>query len=253
MNNGADMKVVIIDDEKHGRDTIKHLLKKHFSEIEIAGEADNVENAITVIENTGPDVIFLDIELTDGTGFDVLDAFDEISFEIIFATAYNYYAIKAIKFSALDYLLKPVEQEEFISSIEKAKEKLKSGADKKDNINFLKEQIERSVPDKIALPSESGFTFIKIDNIIRCRAESNYTKFILAGGKPVVVSRTLKEYEELFKDYDFFRVHNSHLVNMAHVRKYLKGKTPRIVMSDGSEVDISSRKKTEFLKQFARL
>lgn len=250
-NDSENLRIVIVDDEKHGRDIIKSLLNKHFPEAEICGEAANVASSIELIDKCNPDIVFLDIELTDGTGFDILESMEEIPFEIIFATAYNYYAIKAIRFAALDYLLKPVDEKELVAAMKKAIMKIGESLNKTDHINLLKEQIGKPAPDKIALPTDKGFTFIMISDIVRCQAESNYTRFVLTKGSPVLVSRTLKEYEDLLKEYDFFRVHNSHLVNMAHVRKYQKGKTPSIVMSNGDEVELSARKKNTFLQQFA--
>jgi two-component system LytT family response regulator len=248
------LKVAIVDDEKHGRETIKTLISRNFPDIEICGEADTVASAIELLAKCTPDILFLDIELSDGTGFDILETLhDDIQFEIIFATAFNYYAIKAIKFSALDYLLKPVDVAEFISAVENAICKIANSNYKSQNINFLKKQLTKQSPDKVALPTETGYIFVLIDEIIRCHAESNYTTFFMKDGKSFLISRTLKEYEELLKDNNFFRVHNSHLINMAYVMKYIKGKTPRVVMSDGTEVEISSRKRDEFLKNFAKL
>ena len=253
MNNEIEkLRIAIIDDEKHGRETIKTLINRNFDDIEICCEADSVASAIKLIENNQPDILFLDIELTDGTGFDILEAVNtDINFEIIFATAFNYYAIKAIKFSALDYLLKPVDVNELIVAIENAKFKILNKINRSQNINFLKKQLSKQATDKISLPTESGYIFVSIDDIIRCQAESNYTTFYFKNGKSVLISHTLKEYEELLKDNKFFRVHNSHLINMSYVVKYLKGKTPRVVMSDGTEIEVSLRKKDEFLRHFA--
>ncbi len=252
--NIENLRVVIVDDERHSREIIRSLISSNFPEIEICGEADSVVSTVKILEKCHTDLLFLDIELADGSGFDVLEAIgEEIRFEIVFVTSYNYYAIKAIKFSALDYLLKPVDNTELVNAIEKAKARIINGNHKAPNINLLKNQITKPVPDKIALPAESGFIFVPIDEIIRCQAESNYTRFVLSKGSPVLVSRTLKEYEELLDDNNFFRIHNSHLINMAHVKKYLKGKTPRVVMSDGTEVEVSTRKKDTFLRNFAKI
>jgi two-component system LytT family response regulator len=251
-NEIENLKIAIIDDEKHGRETIKTLIRRHFSEFEICGEADSVASAITLIENNKPDILFLDIELTDGTGFDILEAVKaDTNFEIIFATAFNYYAIKAIKFSALDYLLKPVDVNELVAAIENAKYKILNNINRSQNIKLLRNLLLKQSTDKISLPTDSGYIFVSIDDIIRCQAESNYTTFYFKNGKSVLISHTLKEYEELLRENKFFRVHNSHLINMSYVVKYLKGKTPRVVMCDGSEIEVSLRKKDEFLRHFA--
>ncbi len=251
-NDNNNLKVAIVDDEKHGRETIKSLIRRNFPNIEICGEADSVATAIELLEKCPPDILFLDIELSDGAGFEILEILkDEIQFEIIFATAFNYYAIKAIKFSALDYLLKPVDVNELVAAIENAKFKISNKINRNQNIKFLKNQLLKHSSDKISLPTESGYIFVPIDDIIRCQAESNYTTFYFKNGKSVLISHTLKEYEELLRDNKFFRVHNSHLINMTYVVKYLKGKTPRVVMCDGSEIEVSLRKKDEFLRHFA--
>ena len=245
------LKIAVVDDEKHGRESIKTMIRRNFPDFEICGEADSVASAIKLIENSKPDILFLDIELTDGTGFDILEEVKaDINFEIIFATAFNYYAIKAIKFSALDYLLKPVDVKELVAAIENAKFKISNKINRSQNIHLLKKQLSKQSTDKITLPTESGYIFVSIDDIIRCQAESNYTTFYFKNGKSVLISHTLKDYEELLQDNKFFRVHNSHLINMSYVVKYLKGKTPRVVMSDGTEIEVSIRKKDEFLKYF---
>ncbi len=251
-NKNESISIVIVDDERHGREIIKKAINDNFPYMFDCHEADSVASAIETIKKYQPSIVFLDIELSDGTGFDALDAFEDISFKVIFATAYNYYAIRAIKFSALDYLLKPIDTKELVEGIKKAVNKI-SNENSSKNYNLLKEQKNQPVPEKIALPVENGYEFLKINDIIKCQAESNYTKFYLVNGKSLLICHTLKSYEALLSDFNFCRVHNSFLINMFHVSKYIKGKGGYAIMSDNSEVEISIRKKEQFLHLFAKL
>ncbi|MCX6153792.1 MAG: LytTR family DNA-binding domain-containing protein [Candidatus Kapabacteria bacterium] len=252
-NNEIKYKVIIIDDEKHGRDLLKKFIKEASDDFIIIGEADSVKSGIAIIEATEPDVVFLDIELFDRSGFEILEHFTEIKFSIIFATAYNYYAIKAIKFSALDYLLKPFDPEELALALDKVKEKHENIANGKSRISLAHTQIDKAKPDKIALATDSGYVFIEVNDIVRCLAESNYTRFFLKNKTELLVCHTLKEYEELLEGLDFFRIHKSHLINMKFVQSYIKGKGGSVLMKDGTELDVSTRQKDLFLKQFAKL
>ena len=174
-------------------------------------------------------------------------------FEVIFVTAFSGYAIKAIKCSALDYLLKPIDSKEIISAVQKARIKMLNPNTSIKQINILKEYTKTDSQKKLVVPSEDGYIFLDIENIIRCEAESNYTKFFLTNNNRIIVSKTLKEYDEILSHNNFFRVHKSHLINMNHIKKYLKGKGGFVVMSDGSEIEVSARKKVEFLEFLSRL
>lgn len=244
-------KVVIVDDERHGRDVIKNLFNDYLEEFEIVGEADSIDTAINLITEYSPKLVFLDIELNNHSGFDLLDSFEQINFEVIFATAYNYYAIKAIKFSALDYLLKPIDSEEFVLAIERFKRK--TSLNNIAQLNILKENIKKAKPDKLALPTDNGYVFVTVNDIIRCQGESNYTHFFLKSKSDITTCHTLGEYEDLLADYNFFRVHKSHLINMSHVKGFHKGKSGFVIMNDDTEIEISTRKREEFLDKFTRL
>jgi two-component system, LytTR family, response regulator len=251
--NDNDISIVIIDDEEDSRGIIRLLLEKCNIDYQIAGEGENVTDAISVISEKKPDIVFLDVELGGGTSFDVLEAFDKIDFEVIFITAFNHYAIKAIKFAALDYLLKPIDMKDFKEALEKAirKRQLLSRSDFQ--ISVLKDNINQNEPNLIALPNKDGFVFYKISDIIRCQAESNYTKFYFTKDNKEIIPKTLKEYEELLSENNFCRIHGSHLINMEHVKQYLKGKGGFVIMSDGSEIEVSVRKKDSFLKKFLKI
>ena len=247
------IKGVIVDDEKHGREIIKKMLVAYCPDVEIVGEADSVDGGIEMITMKKPDVVFLDIELSNRSGFEILEHFEDISFEIIFETAFNYYAIKAIKFAALDYLLKPIDTNELIAAIEKLRAKLSLPSNVRTRVNIAKDHLDKPKPEKLALPTETGFVFVKIEDIVFCKADSNYTRFYLKNKSEILTCHTLGEYDELLGDFDFFRIHNTYLVNMHHVQSYQKGKGGFAMMSNGVEIEVSVRRKDAFLKQFAKI
>ncbi|TSA28491.1 MAG: DNA-binding response regulator [Bacteroidetes bacterium] len=239
-------KAIIIDDEKKGRSVVAGILHRLYrDEIQIVAEADRVETALVKIKKHHPDVLFLDIQMPDGTGFDLLERVPKMDFFIIFITAYEQYAVKAFKFSALDFLLKPIDEEELIGAIEKFKKEFQSRTFK-DKLDVLLKN--RSGYEKIALPSQDGIRFVRIKDIVRCESDSNYTRFFLINREKFLVTRTLKEYDELLGSEKFFRIHQSHLINLAYIEKYKKGEGGTVTMEDGSEVEVSRRKKERFLE-----
>ncbi len=241
------IRCVIIDDERESRTVVSNILTGCCPEVKIAGEADGVKSGLTLIGKTRPDVVFLDIRINDGTAFDLLEQINWTNFHIVFITAYEQYAIRAIRFSAIDYILKPVDPGQLIAAIERIKtlapETNQSG-ERISNLIGNKKEI-----DRIALPTLNGYNFVKLADIVRCEADNNYTLFYLAEGKKFLVTRTLKEYENLLSEKSFVRVHQSHLVNMNFVTSYIKGDGGSVIMHDGSEVEVSRRKKEEFLRR----
>ena len=190
-----------------------------------------------------------------GNGFDLLEKFDQVNFEVIFTTAYGHYAIKAIKFSALDYLLKPIDIDELNIAVRKVEDQINSTKDEQENesIKTLIENLNNTSMKKIAIPDLEGITFVDIDDIIRCEADRNYTCIHLKNGRKLLSSKVLKEYEKLFADYQFIRLHNSHIINLSHVKRYIKGEGGTVIMSDESSVDVSRRRKSEFLERLSRM
>jgi two-component system LytT family response regulator len=239
----------IIDDEQDSRNTVANMLQNYCEGIEVIGQAANVAEGILIITREKPDVVFLDIQMPDGSGFDLLEKLPEITFQVIFVTAHDQYALRAIRFSALDYLLKPVDPQQLMDAVGKIKKKPASFEDITKKINILlrnKNGIER-----ITLPTFEGLRFVNIKDIVRCESESNYTKFYLITDENILVTRTLKEFEEAFTGLDFVRVHQSHLVNTKYVDRYVKGDGGNIIMADGAEVEVSRRRKDDFLKKMA--
>ncbi len=244
------MKTLIIDDIKQNREQVRKMLSDFCPQVRIAGETDDVISAIDLIQSEKPDLVLLDIEMPNGTGFDVLQGLDKVDFEVIFITAHDRYALRAIKFCCLDYILKPVDVKELIQAIHRASEKIKA-RNSTENFSHLLSNIQDKNPKqhKIALPTQEGLVFIKVNQIMRCEAEGSYTQIVLNDKSRILATRRIKGFEELLTDYHFFRVHRSHLVNLEYIEKYHKGEGGYIVMSDGTSVDVSRRKKDDFLEQ----
>lgn len=239
---------ILIDDDKNLREGMKKLLELFAPTIQIIGEADSVTSGIETMITLHPEVVFLDIQLNDGTGFDILEKVAEkngaITSNIVFITAYEQYAIKAFRFSALDFLLKPVDPEELQKVIRKIESVLEKTNDYA-HIDLLLENIRKKVDNfkRIALSTSDGIHLFNISDIIRCESEDNYTKFYIKNTKTVMISKTLKEYEELLTEHGFERIHQSHLINLKYLKSYIKRDGGYVVMEDGSHLPISQRKK----------
>lgn len=248
------LKAIIVEDEKHSRETLKNLLEEFCTDIDVINSAVSVNEAVTKISELNPDVVFLDIELQTGTGFDVLTQLKDIKFEVIFTTAFEQYAIKAVKFSSLDYLLKPIDIEELQIAVEKAKQ-LKNQEVYKKQLETLMLNLKQQKPklNKICLATSDGFEFINVNDIIYCKAEGSYTTFILNNNAKLLVSKHLKEYENLLLEQYFMRVHNSFLINLKEVKKYIKADGGYIIMNNNDTVSISRSKKEGFLEIMSAL
>jgi two-component system, LytTR family, response regulator len=242
------IKAVIIDDEEGARESLANIIGRYFSEITVVAKAAGVDDAYEQINNTNPDIVFLDIEMPSGSGFSLLERFEKVNFEVIFVTAFDHYAIKAIKFSALDYLLKPVDIDDLKEAITHFKNKNRTSVSSVNTqLDVLFNNLKKDGAKKIAIPDTHGFSYIDFSEIIRCESDGNYTTFHLTGNKKIISSRTLGEYESLLESENFFRVHRSHIINLSHLVRYVKGEGGYVVMSDGSSVEVSRRKKQEFL------
>lgn len=248
------IKAIILEDEQRSRQLLHEMLTEHFKNITVLAVCENAEAAGDAIREHHPDLVFSDIELEKGSAFDMLQQLETIDFEVIFITAYEKYAVLAIKFSALDYLLKPFGITDLTNAISQYQIRLnkKQSARQFEVLFHNLKGIQRE-SKKIALPTLNGLQVVSLKEIIRCEASANYTTFFFAAGKKLVVTKTLKEFDELLNEYDFIRVHHSHLINLNHVEKYARGEGGTVTMSDGSEVDVSRRKKEEFLQGLAKL
>jgi len=247
------MKTIIIDDEIRVIGTISRLLKDNFSDIEIVSTANTIASGYKAIMQYNPDILILDINLPDGTGFDLLKKIDSPYFKLIFITGYEEYAIRAFKFSAVDYLVKPIQPMEFISAVNRAKN-LKIIEDQQLKLSALLENLEEEhAMKKIVLRTAENIHLINLNDIIRCESDSNYTLFYLVNGKKILVSKTLKEFAELLKPSGFLRVHQSHLINSDHIDRYSKAEGGAMIMKDNSNIPISHERKAYILKYLESL
>ena len=245
------LKTIIIDDEKNAREAISKIAEQYCNNISVVGYAEDVESGVKAIKKYNPDLVLLDIKMPDGTGFDILQQIDNINFAIIFITAFNEYAIKAFKFSAIDYLLKPIDVNEFKSAIEKV-EKAKKQQNTKmkldvflENINNISREVK-----KIVLKTSDSIHLINVNDILRCESDGNYTKFYFTNQQTIMVSKNIKEYYDMLKDFQFFRSHQSHIVNINYIKRYHKLDGGHLVMQDDSTVPVSTRKRDELMKIF---
>lgn len=245
-------KVLIIDDENRTRDFVKKMIDSFNLDLDVYTDGENVETGIEAINRIQPDILLLDIQMPDGTGFDVLNSIETKNFEVIFITAYQEYAIKAIKFSALDYILKPIDSEELHSSIITAIDSLEF---KREETKFiaLENNIQPNNRRKLVLKTQECVYVVDLNEIIRCEADKNYTFFYLNSGKKILVSRTLKDYETMLNGYGFFRIQQSHLINLEYLDRYDKQQGGAIIMKDGTSVPLSPAKKEQFFKLLEKL
>ncbi len=248
------IRTIIIEDEEASRKLITVMLETYPGNIKVLAVCSNNADAKAAIEDLHPDLVISDVELGKETVFTMLAELNEINFEVLFTTGYEKYAIQAIKFAALDYLVKPFTEEDLAAALDQFQQR----HDKKRYMQqfdalFHNMKLYKNDLKKIALPSFNGLTVIAVKDIIHCKAESNYTNFFFGAGKKLLVSKTLKEYEDLLNECDFVRVHKTHLINLHHVKKYARGEGGTVTMSDGTVIEVSRRKKEEFLQKLESL
>lgn len=244
------IQAIIIDDEKKCISLLEKMLKQQFPDVQVAAVATEPEEGIRLIRQLEPDLVFIDIEMPRKSGFQVLEATKDVPFDIIFTTAYNQYAIKAIRFSALDYLLKPIDETELTQAVQRFKAKHQS-ASRQQQIDLLFSNLRNlSQPyNKISVATTEGVIFINIPDILFCEATGSYTSLHLKSNDKLVTSKTLKDFEELLQEHSFFRTHNSYIINLNEIKRYIKGDGGTVLMSNAAELPVSKRKKEEFLKK----
>lgn len=246
------MKAVIIDDEEDSRKILSNYLAKYCADIEVCGFGESVATGNEVIQKYNPDVVFLDIEMPYGNGFDLLDSIKEINFETVFVTAFDHYAIQALNQSAAYYLLKPISIDELINAVNKIRTE-RNGANYRRHGNVLLDNIRTPAHQKIMLPTMEGFEIVTINTILYCEAADNFTRFYLEGvANPLLICKTLKYFEEILKEHRFLRIHRSHLINPDHVIRYTKGKGGSVTMKNNKELEMSSEKRHQFLGMFEK-
>jgi len=243
---------VLVDDEKHCLETLAWQLEKFCPQVGIVAQCESGEQALQVLSKNNVDLVFLDIEMPRMNGFELLQRVGQVTFDVIFTTAYDMFAVKAFKFSALDYLLKPIDKDELIQAVSKVKRK-KAQPIMPEQLDILFQTLYGKKPTspKVALPTMSGLEFVTAGEIIHCQSEGNYTHIYLEDKSHYLICRTLKETEELLSGHNFFRVHHSHLINLNHIRKYIKGDGGYVIMSDNTSISVSRSRKEELLRLFA--
>jgi two-component system LytT family response regulator len=247
----TDLKAIIIEDEEASRVTLANYLKKYCSNVEVVAQAENINQGKEAIAKFNPDIVFLDVEMPFGNGFDLLEQLESIEFELIFVTAFSNYALKALNMSASYYLLKPIDIEELIVAVQKVtsniepKVQLRSAQILKTNL-----QVEEHRLKRIVLPEMEGFEVAQLKDIVYCKANDNLTDFVFSDGRKKTICKTLKHFDEVLSDSGFFRIHKSYLLNMEHVKGYKRGKGGYAELSNGDELEIAVRRKQDFLQQF---
>jgi two-component system, LytTR family, response regulator len=245
------LKALLVDDEDRNNAVLKALLKDYCSDVEVCATASEVDEAFSLIVKHRPDVVFLDIELAGGNAFSLLDKFEDIFFQIIFVSAFDEYALKAFRYSALDYLLKPIDLAELQAALEKLRERIQEGA-ANNLMRHMAHQMKNIATGfkTIAIPTVDDIIFLDTAQIVRLAAHGSYTHFFTTDREKIISSKSIKEYEEMLPENKFYRIHNSHIVNIAAVKKYLKGRGGFVVLEDGTKVEVADRRKDGFLKLF---
>lgn len=247
------IRAIIVDDEPHIRQTIRKMVIAFCPNVEVIGEANSVETGINAIRNLHPDLIFLDIKLDDGTGFDLLEKLSPIDFKVIFITAWDGYAIKAFKFSAVDYLLKPIDPDELRQAVEKAGKIIQH--DFNTQLNNLNDHLTNQDKGnkKIIVRTAESIYLLHVNQILGCESSGNYTTIFLEDGRKIIVSNTLKEYEDLLIDFGFFRVHKSFLINLKYILRFDKAEGGCVILENNMKIPVASRKREQLLEMFDRL
>lgn len=248
------MNIYILDDEENSIHLLEWQLKHYCPEVNILGSSRNPELAIDEIKKLKPVLLFLDIQMPHMNGFEVLEKLGDQAPMVIFITAYDQYAIRAIRFSALDYLLKPIDSKDLINAISQAKERLQEGNDQEKIVKLLECIASKNIfPGKIAIPTSEGLKFVLVTDIIHCESDNNYTTLYLNQNKKLIASRTLKEFDEMLQMHSFVRIHQSHLINLQHLDEYIKSDGGSVKMTDGSVLPIARNRKEEFIERLTKI
>lgn len=245
------MKAIIVDDEESARMTLRSILEGFFKEVTIIGEADSPQLAIQLIEKQKPDVVFLDIQMGSQSGFDVLESLSERKFQTIIVSAHKHHAYDSFRFKAVDYLLKPVRIKDLRAALEKVKENVKIVREVAGQA-LIRAVSEEQYRLQLVVPDFEGFSVIKLADIIRCEGSGNYADFILTGDRRVIGSKNLKDLEELLIPHGFFRIHRSHIINVYHVSRYVRGRGGEVVMSDDTILPVSRERKEPMMEVFLK-
>jgi two-component system LytT family response regulator len=247
------IRTVLVDDEVDSIRVLKKLLETFCPEVAVIGSADGVQTAANLIRETSPDLVLLDIEMAQGNAFDLLNQLQPLDFRVIFVTAFGNYAIRAFKYSAVDYLLKPVDIDDLVNAISRVREKPSEHTIVQQMKVLLENVGNLQLPQqKMAIPTITGLIFIAVQDIIRFEAKGNYSSICLSNGESIMATRTIKDYEEILPETIFCRIHNSHIINLSRIKKYQKGRGGSVEMEDGSIIEVASRRREEFLRRLLK-
>ena len=247
------MKAIIIDDEPNAVDLLALRLKQHCPQVEVVATFTSSVKGAAAIREHEPDVVFLDIEMPQMNGFQLLESVEGISFSLIFVTAYDRFALKAFKYSAIDYLLKPIEISELVRAVGRAEKQQQTSQEQIDHLRQQFTNSNRALSDKMALPYNNGLTFVKVTEIIYCETDGNYTKFHLIGGQSCLMTKPLKEVQDLLEERGFVRIHRQYLINLEHMKKFHRGDGGYIIMSNDDVIPVSRQQKERLVEQFGWL
>ena len=247
------IRTVLVDDETASIRVLQKLLETYCPRVAVVGTAEGVESALAVIQSTRPDLLFLDIEMTQGNAFDLLNQLRPLSFQVIFVTAFDNYAIRAFKYSAVDYLLKPVDIDELMAAVDRVTERSKHT----NVIDQMKEFLDNMgsytiAQQKMAVPTVEGLIFINLKEVVRLEAKSSYTQIVMESGEVITATRTIKDYEDILPEGMFCRIHNSHIINLSKIEKYNKGRGGYVTLDDGSTIEVATRRRQEFLRRLLK-
>jgi two-component system, LytTR family, response regulator len=249
------IKTILADDEARGLNSLKKMLEQHCPEVKVIAECSNADSAIEKINLLEPQLVFLDISMPGKTGFDLLNELETVNFEIIFVTAHNEYSLQAFKYSAVDYLIKPVDEDLLIESVKRAEKKIadKHSVSTVETFLYNLQKIQTPHEMKLCIPSLKGFQVINLADIIYCEAETSYTNFHLSNGQQLLASKNISEYEALLQNTTFYRIHKSFLVNLSHIKEYQRGEGGTVLLSNDREIEVSRRKKEFFMAKMKEL
>jgi two-component system, LytTR family, response regulator len=247
------LRAIIIDDEPNAVSLLALRLGQHCPHVDVVAACTDSLDAIDLLRQHRPDLIFLDIEMPQLNGFQVLDAVKDLTFSLIFVTAYDRFAIKAFKYSALDYLLKPIDTQELIAAVNKAEKQHQTTSHQLQHLQHQFVNATKSLPERIALPYQNGVTFVPINDILYCEADDNYTRFHLLNGQQHVAAKTLRDIQELLEERDFLRIHRQYLVNVSQIRKFVKGEGSYVVMNNEQTIPVSRGQKDKLIERFGWL
>jgi len=247
------IRTVLVDDETDSIRVLQKLLEKYCPQVAVVGTAEGVETALAVIQGTRPDLLFLDIEMMQGNAFDLLNQLRPLTFQVIFVTAFDNYAIRAFKYSAVDYLLKPVDIDELVSAVDRVSER----SQQKNIIDQMQVFLDNMgtfnlATQKMAVPTVDGLIFINLKEVVRLEAKSSYTQILMENGEVVTATRTIKDYEDILPEGLFCRIHNSHIINLQKIEKYHKGRGGYVTLEDGSTIEVAIRRRQEFMRRLLK-